>query len=140
MTRTSAGPRIVPFGDSALIVVLGDGVDPALNARVHRLAAAVRQLAANDPRFGSPVPAYASVLVPTDIRAASPDDLIGVLSDVVHEVDGGVEAQAGEPMLHEFPTRYGGEAGPDLDELAALHDLRPADVIEIHASIDYRVY
>jgi len=140
MTRTRARRRIVPFGDSALMVVLGDGVDPVLNARVHRLAAAVRRLSGNDPRFGSPVPAYASVLVPTDIHATSPDDLIGVLSDVVDEVDGDVGAQASEPMLHAFPTRYGGEAGPDLDELAAVHDLRPADVIEIHASADYRVY
>jgi inhibitor of KinA len=131
---------ITPFGDSALLVVLGAEVDPKVNERVHRLAAAVRRLAANDARFGQPVPAFASLLVPTDLRAAGPEELIDTLSDAIEPAAGASAEPLPEPRRHEIPTRYGGIDGPDLDELAARHNLRPSDVIDLHASVDYRVY
>ena len=132
--------RITPFGDASLMVTLGHEVDPELNDRVHRLAAALRRLAATDARFGQPVPAYGSLLVPTDVRVASPEELVDTLSETIAEAATGPATPPSEPRRHELPTRYGGIDGPDLDELAALHDLRPADVIALHTSVDYRVY
>jgi inhibitor of KinA len=35
---------------------------------------------------------------------------------------------------------YGGEFGPDLDEVAAVHGLKPAQVIEVHSSETYHAY
>jgi KipI family sensor histidine kinase inhibitor len=138
MSNEASRPRITPFGDSALMVVLGDRIDPDLNGRVHRLAAAIRRFARQDGRFGQPIPAYATVLVPIDPHAA-PGELAFVLEGIVDRADADGEP-APPPRRHEFPTRYGGDEGPDLDELAAMHDLQPADVIELHASVDYRVY
>jgi KipI family sensor histidine kinase inhibitor len=138
--RVPRDTTITPFGDAALMVTLGDEIDPELNERVHRLAAAIRRLAGTDPRFGQPVPAYGSVLVPTDLRAAGPEELIDTLSETVKEAATAPAAPESEPRRHELPTRYGGIDGPDLDALAAVHDLRPTDVIELHASVDYRVY
>jgi KipI family sensor histidine kinase inhibitor len=138
MADATARPRINAFGDSALMIVLGDEIDPELNQRVHGLAAAVRRLARDDPRFGEPIPAYATVLVPIDPRVAA-EDLIAVLEDVVGAANAPMESPP-PPRHHEFATRYGGNDGPDLAALAALHDLRPADVIELHASVEYRVY
>jgi KipI family sensor histidine kinase inhibitor len=131
-------PRIVPFGDCALMIIIGDEIDAELNEQAHRLAAAIRRLASADSRFGEPVPAYATVLVPTDPHAPAAE-LMAVLEEVIHEAAGRREP-APPPRRHELPTRYGGDNGPDLEELAALHDLRPADVIDLHASVDYRVY
>ena len=122
------------------MVVLGDAVDPELNDQVHHVAAAVRRRAAQDARFGQPIPAYASVLVPIDIRLAAADDLVDALTEIVDQILEGGSEPAPPPRRHEFPTRYGGANGPDLDELAALHDLRPSDVVDLHSSIDYRVY
>jgi KipI family sensor histidine kinase inhibitor len=136
--------RITPFGDAALMVTFGDEIDPALNEHVHRLAAAVRRLAATDTRFGQPVPAFASVLVPTDPRAAGPEELIDALSEIVREATrttaGPAAGPAPEPRRHEIPARYGGVDGPDLDVIAAMRDLTAKDVVELHASVDYRVY
>jgi KipI family sensor histidine kinase inhibitor len=42
--------------------------------------------------------------------------------------------------LHEIPVLYGGEWGPDLDDVAAFAHLSPAQAIALHASIRYRVY
>jgi inhibitor of KinA len=40
----------------------------------------------------------------------------------------------------EIPTCYGGEFGPDLNDVAALHGITPAQAIELHASVSYVVY
>lgn len=40
----------------------------------------------------------------------------------------------------EIPVTYGGEAGPDLEEVARWHQLSVAEVIEIHAGALYDVY
>ena len=39
-----------------------------------------------------------------------------------------------------IPTCYGGEFGPDLNEVAAMHGLTAAQTIELHASVTYVVY
>ena len=45
-----------------------------------------------------------------------------------------------EPRELQIPACYGGEFGPDLKEVAALHGLTTAQVIELHASVTYIVY
>ena len=140
MTSGSVRAQIEPFGDSALMVSLGDELDAKLNEDVHSIATAIRRRSAGDQRFGQPVPAYASVLVPIDIRLAAPDELIETLAGIVDSTLDGAAERIPPARRHEFPTRYGHADGPDLDDLAALHDLRPADVIDLHSSIDYRVY
>jgi inhibitor of KinA len=45
-----------------------------------------------------------------------------------------------EPALVEIPVCYGGDFGPDLADVASLHNLSSAQVIELHASTMYTVY
>lgn len=133
-----ATARIEPFGEAALLVVLGDAIDPALSARVHALAAAVREIA--DPAFEAPVPGYASLLVPFDPLALGPDEAAERVRPLLAEGDdAGAPASAGGELV-ELPTHYGGADGPDLEAVAAAHDLRSADVIELHASVEYVVH
>ena len=40
----------------------------------------------------------------------------------------------------EIPVCYGGDFGPDLSEVAALHRSTPEQVIELHAATTYLVY
>jgi KipI family sensor histidine kinase inhibitor len=138
----SARPRLLPFGDSAVLVVLGEGVDPALNARARRIAAAVEAANRDDPRFGRPVAAYASVLVPVDPIDPGVPRAVEQLERLVEEADAspvGAADDDQQPPI-DLPTRYGGPDGPDLDEVASSHGLRPTDVVELHASVVYRVY
>jgi KipI family sensor histidine kinase inhibitor len=80
--------------------------------------------------------------VPIDPVAASPDDLVVTLADVLREADRqAVDLDpVAEGRLHELPTRYGGHDGPDLSEVATMHGLQTGDVVELHASVEYRVY
>jgi inhibitor of KinA len=127
------------MGDSALLVTLGDTIDPLVNARVRAIAAAIDTA----PSFGWPVPAYASVLVPYDPVELSVADASRALEAVV----AGVEIEAGPATsvgrggrLVEIPVRYGGADGPDLDDVARRHRLRADDVVEIHSSVEYAAY
>ena len=133
-------PRVVPFGDRALLAILGDGVDPDLNRRVHALASRIRSARAGQPGWGMPVPGYATVLAPFDPDRLDPARAQADLSAWL------ATALAGDPpadpamLLVEIPVRYGGEHGPDLPEVAERLGLTPSQVAEAHASVTYRVY
>ncbi len=129
---------IEPLGDAALLVTLGDRIDLGLNGAAHALAAAVDRLRATDPRFGRAVPAYASVLVPFDPLAVDPDEARRVVAALLDERHASVADSPGATI--EIPVRYGGDDGPDLADVAALNHLSPADVVDLHGGIDYRVY
>jgi inhibitor of KinA len=141
------GPATIePFGDAALLVMLGSSVDPVLASRAQAVAGAIETARLAAPALGRAVPAHASILVPFDPLAISLEDAIEVAGSalaagevLVGDVAAGGSAAAGEPAPIEIPVRYGGADGPDLDEVADLHGLSPADVVELHASAAYRV-
>jgi KipI family sensor histidine kinase inhibitor len=132
-------PRVIPFGDAAILLELGDQIDLELNRRVHALAKVVR----DDGAWGTPVPAYASLLVPYDPAEIGVDEAVERLSSLLDLVANapnmGAEVEPdSEPI--EVPVRYGGEAGPDLDEVALAHGLRPEDVVALHSGPTYTAY
>jgi len=45
-----------------------------------------------------------------------------------------------EPSVINIPVLYGGDYGPDIDEVAKLNNLSPEEVILIHSSVTYPVY
>ncbi|KZN39776.1 5-oxoprolinase subunit PxpB [Pseudoalteromonas luteoviolacea] len=50
-----------------------------------------------------------------------------------------IEPQEFKPTTHEIITHYGGQYGPDLEEVAQLLTLSAAQVIELHSSCTYQV-
>jgi inhibitor of KinA len=130
--------RIEPMGESAVLVTLGETVDRATAARARAIAVALDR----DDRLGRAVPAYASVLVPFDPLALSTDEARSIVEGVAAGVAGPVVAatSGGQSRLLEISVRYGGVDGPDLADVARLHDLRPADVVEIHAGTVYDAF
>ncbi len=137
----AAAVRLEPFGDAAVLVVLGDASNDETTARVHRAAEALAALRQRDPRFGQPVAAYTTVLVPVDPLDPGVTGAVEIVAGWLggwHQDEDERDPPARDTL--EIPTRYGGADGPDLEEIAELHGLRPTDVIEIHASATYRVH
>jgi inhibitor of KinA len=132
-------PRIVPYGDAALLVILGESIDIGLNLRAHALAAAIRG-DRDVVAWGAPVPGYASVLVPYDPLVISPGAAAGRLWELVAAVEGGVLPEAEPLPLVELRVRYGGEHGPDLAAVAERTGLDERAVVDLHAGTEYRVY
>ena len=128
--------RLLPEGEGALLVELGDRVDPDVNARVHALARAVVQ------RIGAPVlevvPSYASLLVVFDPLRLSRERLETRVAALARKVEG-IRAVPPRRVI-EVPVCYGGELGPDLEDVARAVALSPAEVIARHSAPVYRVY
>lgn len=131
-------PTLLPCGDCALVLQLGETVDAAINARIIALAAALETAVESGAMAGvlDIVPTYRSLLVrydPEIIRGAA---LGQSLLDL-----------AAQPMTNEgtgrrwrVPCLYGGTVGQDLDELAGMKGLSRDELIAIHSGTDYRVY
>jgi KipI family sensor histidine kinase inhibitor len=125
--------RLVPAGDAAVLVELGETIDPRLNARVHALARAL----AGQPGLLDVAPAYASLLVTYDPAA------LDYTAVAVH-LRAALAALPARPALagrrRRVPVAYGGEYGPDLPAVARRLGLSEDEVVRLHASRTYRVY
>lgn len=127
-------PRFLSAGDAALVVEFGNQVDPAINHRVMRLGEAAR--AAGIPGLVDLVPTLRSLMVHYDPTATSRREVEARLRALVGDAGGA----RGRGRLWEFPTLYGGEAGPDLEEVAGRTRLTPERVVELHAGTEYEAY
>lgn len=82
------------------------------------------------------VPAYASVLVRFDPLIASQDATVAFLHAALACVS---DYPSPRGRLIRIPVCYGGADGPDLDEVASILRMTPAEVIRRHAAATYRV-
>jgi inhibitor of KinA len=82
-------------------------------------------------------PGYCSLLVKFDAVRGRHEEVEEILQGYLARLDG---VKLPEPRLVEIPVCYGGEFGPDLEEVRALHGMTVAQVIELHASVEYLVY
>lgn len=136
----------VPLGESAVLVRVGTVVDEATAARVQALAAALQEPPL--PGVVDVVPANATITVhfagSSTARDAAPLPAAGrsfaervrAIEARAAAVTGVVAVTAPERLV---PVVYGGSFGPDLDHVAAVCKLAPADVIEAHAAGRYAV-
>ena len=88
--------------------------------------------------LGTPVPAYASVLVPFDPDVMPEAAVRATIRAALRRAVGG-PAPAPGPLV-EIPVRYGGPDGPDLAEVAERTGHSEAEVVALHAGHEYRVY
>jgi len=127
--------RIVPAGESAVIVEFEERIDPAVNATTIACADALQ--AAMFAGVRDVVPTYRSVAIYFDPLRTDTDAL---LERITHEAEiaGPGAVIAREPLR--IPVCYGGDLGPDLPQLAAFAKMSPDDVVQLHASAIYRVF
>jgi KipI family sensor histidine kinase inhibitor len=137
------GPSLAveALGDRALLVVLGKGIDPAVNDQVHGLAALLRERRL--PGVYDLVPAYATLAVHYDPVAwsggkAPPHEALK--REIIRLWKGAGRAAFPPPRQVEIPVCYGGAFGPDLAEVASRCGLSEEEVIARHAAASYRVY
>ncbi len=132
---TTSSSRIREAGDSALLLELEWGIDPEVNARVIAIATVVREAGVAGVR--AVVPTFRSVAVFFDPLVTD----VALVAHLLREAQHAGPAQVQIPSRSiEVPVVYGGEYGPDLEHVAARAGISVQDVIERHASRDYRVY
>lgn len=135
--QTRTYPRLVPAGDSAILIELGSQIDPDINTQVFALTNSVE--AAEIAAVVELIPTYRSLLVSYDPIISKYDEMRDRLGRFVTELEAIVEA-AGESRIVELPVVYGGEDGPGLESVAEHAGVSIKEVIDIHSGVDYRVY
>src|SRR5438132_3996177 len=82
-------------------------------------------------------PAYCSLLIKFDALRMGHEELEAILRKYLEWLE---EVRLPEPRQVEIPVCYGGEFGPDLAEVCAIHGITEARAMELHASVEYLVY
>ena len=124
-------PRLRPLGTAAWSVELGDALDAAMNARVRALD---HELARRPfDGFREAVPTLRSLLVLYDEAATSPAAVARELGARL----GADPAPLPPGRLHEVPTVYGGDAGPDLAALARERGRSEREIVGLHTARPY---
>jgi len=148
---------LAPLGDSAVVATLGRTIDELTLLRVRSLAAALEL--EKSPVIIDVVPAYTTVtvfyeIVPAGMAAQSPYDRIcSIVTDCWHKVEDrwpDLLREAGEnptqsathqdAAVIEIPVCYGGECGPDLEEVAHASGLAVDEVVSLHSRVTYHVH
>ena len=128
-------PRFLYAGDRALVVELGDGIDPDLNRRLHSLRDAICKAELHG--VSDLIATYRSLLVYYDPISIDVERLKEDLARIESRVDA---SGLNRSRIIHLPTFYGGEYGPDLDSVAEHTGLPTEQVVETHSAADYLTY
>jgi len=135
MSAAKRDVEFLPASDQSLLVYF----DTKISLRAHQQVRALLHGLASQPI--APVrnvhPAYSSVLVDFDPLRIAHADLETKLRRYIEQLD---ELELPAPREVKIPTCYGGEFGPDLEELGRTHGLSADQVVELHSSVTYTVY
>jgi KipI family sensor histidine kinase inhibitor len=124
---------IRPASDRSLLVSFGDEISMESYGEVTRLTRAL----AGARGILNLHPAYASVLVDFDPRLRTHEQIEALVRECLAAAD---RATAEEARTIEIPVRYGGESGPDLDDVARHAGLTAERVVELFGAAEYLVY
>jgi len=121
------GARVLPFGESAFLVELGEELDDGTAARARDLA--------DRWEYGTAIPAYTSVVLQYDERhdPALAEERVARLL----RTEGRRASHHAAPRLVEIPIRYD---GPDLADVARMSKLSVDEVVALHCGREYSAY
>ena len=134
-TTTPQTFRLLLLGDAALTVEFGNEIDPSVNDMVIAFADLLRVEAWEG--VTDIVPTYRSVTIHLDPHTLDVNRLSDMLLQLRRSTS---QHSAPSGTLHTIPVRYGGESGPDLEDVASFGNLSIAEAIRLHSSVTYRVY
>lgn len=127
-------PRLLPLGDGALTLELGDRIDPALNARVMAARDALAALKLDG--ISDVVPTYRSLTVHFDPLRLDRE----MLGRRLLEVALAPLQQSAQATRWLLPVVFGDEFGPDLAAVAQATEHSEAAVIDALCTTELRVF
>ncbi len=127
--------RFQAASDQALLVYLGEEIGAAPHQRVVRL---LRLLQKDPPAWIRNIqPAYCSLLIAFDATRVDHSEAQARITEYEERAE---KMPAVESRLVEIPVCYGGEFGPDLDDVAVKSGLSTAKVVLLHCARTYHAY
>lgn len=122
-----------PLGEACVKLTYHEEVSHSLTSRIQAFC---RELASlNIKGITEWVPAYDSVTVYYEPWVLTYEEITDILEDIT-----AVATEASErKVIVTIPTLYGGEHGPDLEDLANEKGMSQDDIIKLHTNEDYLI-
>lgn len=127
--------RFLTAGDSSLLIEFGDEISPEINRRITAAVQLMRQQRIEG--VVDMIPAFCSLLINYDPRIVSYEQMVRRMRQLI-KLD--VQADQSIRKVIEIPVCYGGEFGPDIENVAGNAGISAEEVIRIHSSRDYLIY
>jgi inhibitor of KinA len=123
------------MGDRGLLLEFGDEISREINEKVRRMVLAIQAEAIEG--IIETIPTYRSLLIIYNPVILPLEDLKKRLK----RIEGGLQqTPLPEPKLTRIPVVYGGNYGPDLEEVAKYLHVSPEEVAQLHCSKPYLIY
>lgn len=140
--------ELIPLSENALVIKFGEQITPDVHQRVRQVATYFTEHHVEG--IIEVVPAYTTVTVyydpvqfakntnrKSDIEVLPFEGICTVLKNILSSLESANTPQGNEVVI---PVCYGGEFGPDLEEVARRNQLTPEEVVDIHTNGHYLVY
>lgn len=120
-------PRFLPAGESCLFVEFADEIDCRANTAVTRLKKHFEKQ--QSIKIRECLPTYRSLAIYFDPLVVSPDRIIDVARKLLNESS--ADRERGHTVIS-VPVRYGGDYGPDIENVARNAGVSVEEVIARH--------
>ena len=128
--------KFLKAGDSSLVIELGNEISPKINYDLKKITDYLDTL--NHQGIKDLLPTYRSIIVYYNPLEISFDEI----KEIVEKncVISNTKEENVRKEIVEIPVWYGGELGPDIENIAKHNNLTIEEVIKIHTSGEYLVY
>jgi len=128
--------KFLKAGDSALVIELGNEISPVINFKLKKITEFLDNL--NKQGIRDLLPTYRSIIVYYNPLLVSFDEIKNIVEENCNFEN--EKTDEIEKEIVEIPVLYGGEYGPDLENIATHNNITTEEVIKIHTSGEYLVY
>lgn len=123
---------IIPYGEKAILVQFEQSIDLS----THKKVVVLTHYAESIDGVNYCIPAYCSLTI-----SYNPEKIeFTQLKNKIAQFDFSFKAEKNKPKYFEIPVCYGGEFGPDLEELSTAKQLPSKEIIDLHTAETYHVY
>src|SRR5215470_20210954 len=126
--------KVLPAGDTALVVEFGETVDRRLSTLVLALAQRLSEVRLDG--IIETVPTFRSLMIYYDPLVLRDAALVARIDELMQSLK--MSDERGRSWS--LPACYDTDLAPDLDDVAARTGLMPAQVVERHSALTYHVY
>lgn len=131
----SSHPQIHSASDHSILIQFGEEISIDHHRNVRRLFTLISK---QHFLFVQNIqPAYTSLLITFNPLLISFDELKATIARSLEKLE---EVTLPQNRILEIPVRYGGEFGPDVEDVATHTKLSPEDVYQKHSDGNYLVY
>jgi KipI family sensor histidine kinase inhibitor len=127
--------RYLIAGDHGISVEFGNSLEEEINHKVQKLMQAMEKV--RIPGVIETNPTIRSLFVYYDPLRIGVKKLIQEMRRIERQI---ADIDLPQSRLFEVPIIYGGENGPDFEEVARLLNLTPEEIIRIHSGKEYFIY